>query len=701
MTGSAQRNSGNNAGVNALNNQLLQAYAQLQSSPAAAGSIRAQAAALFQQRASALASLIEQEPGEALRLAFPDDVLSELASAFPASRSQLEAHGQWEGPIEYIIEDSEDFKSHRNIRAMSVRGETLFIQFADAEPTGLKNGDVLHVGGVRAGNQVAADSGSSSIVRAANNRPTPPPPGLTCSTTGDQPSIVLMVTMPGAPLPDVNLDPQNFDERVSRLRIQDMLFNNGQDPEPPDALDSLYQSYDPNLSLTDFWQENSYGVTRTSASSQVANGPHSVNGWYTLDQVYAVDQTTAIRTAAIAAADPDITFTQYTRLFLVINGMTETVPPSTWAGMGTLGCGTLSSADGNFSASTSWMKANSFPNENNYRGAFLAIHESGHNLGLQHSNSREFGAETLGTPVAPVAPGADEEYDDSFSAMGRGLGHYAAPHKAKLGWLPGMVQTITTSLTATVAPTELGGGIRALKIRRGLDNANWLWVEYRQPNSKYDVTLSHPYRTGLGTNAIVYLDAALSGIYTGGLIHYEDVTTGTHSHLLDFTPESSAANTSPLLPDDWLDPALVGGPWLDAYSGLSITTSNPTTSTLTVSVAYTGASQCVASNPTVTLSPSNPGAKRGQSVSYTVTVKNKDSESCGNRPFDLTSTSPVWETTFSQTTLTLAPTFSASVSMTKKVPSNADYATYTVNAIATSGGISVTGLASATVKPGK
>src|SRR6185295_5071278 len=150
-----------------------------------------------------------------------------------------------------------------------------------------------------------------------------------------QPIIVLMVTMPGAPLPNDNLDTPDFDERVSRLRLQDMLFNNGTDPAPPEPSDPPYQSYDSNLSLTDFWQENSYGVTRTSANSQVANGPHSIDGWYTLDQVYSVDQTAAIRTAAIAAADADVNFTQYTRLFLVINGMSETIPFSTWAGWDT------------------------------------------------------------------------------------------------------------------------------------------------------------------------------------------------------------------------------------------------------------------------------------------------------------------------------------------------------------------------------
>ena len=656
LTGSAQQNDGAGS-VRSMNNELLQLYAELQSSPGGGvGAMRQQAAALIEQRVSALASLIEQDPAEALRLAFPADVVSDLASAFPGARRQLETHGTWEGPIEYIIEDGPDYKTHRNIRAMATGGETLFVQFAGSEPSGLKNGDILRVEGVRAGNQIAASNGVTS--QAAGGRPPKPP---ACTVFGPQNSIVLMVTMPGAELPN-----------IAQSDVWDMFFNTG------GVL----------LSLTDFWRENSYGAT--TAVGAIA--PGTSGGWYTLDQVYTKDQLPQIRTAAIAAADPDVDFRLYTRLHIIVNGMD---PITSGGGWGTLACGSLSSADGTFNTSTSWMRAPSFTE--NIRGAHLIIHEAGHNIGLQHSNSRDFDTEALG---APGAAGFVEEYDDVFAEMGRSFGHYAAPHKFKLGWLTTQVLTVTSSGSYSVQPTETVGSVQALRIRRGTDNANWLWVEYRQPATIYDSKLAAPFVFGLPPNQTVYLDAAESHIYSGGLIHYEDATTGSYTHLLDFTPLSLTGSNNPLVPDDWLDPVLFGS-WQDTYTGLTITTSNPTASSLTVDVTY-GTGPCVESNPTVTISPANPSAKRGQNVTQTVTVTNNDTLSCFSKSFDLTSSLPSgWSTTFSQNPAVISGGSSVAVSMTKTVPSDAAFATYTVDATATSGTYSGSGSASVTVKPGK
>lgn len=293
-------------------------------------------------------------------------------------------------------------------------------------------------------------------------------------------------------------------------------------------------------SLTDYWRENSYGLT--TAIGDVA--PGTAGGWYTLDQVYTDTQRTEIRRAAIDAADPDVDFTQYSRIFLIINGMTIT---TNYAGVGTIGCGPLSSDDGDFIASTSWIREISYTT--NLRGAFLAIHEAGHNLGLGHSNSRDFETLALGPPGDA---GVVEEYSDVFSSMGRGLGHYSTPHKFKLGWLTNQVVTVTGSGSFSVQPTETSGSIQALRVRRGTSDDQWVWVEYRQPFGIYDARLAAPAIHG----QVNYLEASDSRIYTGGLIHYVDATTGNQSHLLDMTPQSRTGNTTPIIADDWLDPAL-------------------------------------------------------------------------------------------------------------------------------------------------
>jgi uncharacterized membrane protein len=102
------------------------------------------------------------------------------------------------------------------------------------------------------------------------------------------------------------------------------------------------------------------------------------------------------------------------------------------------------------------------------------------------------------------------------------------------------------------------------------------------------------------------------------------------------------------------------------------------------------------------MTPSNPTGKRGQNVTFTVTVLNNDTASCSARAFDMTSSLPGgWSTAFSETPVTIAAGAAASVSMTKTVPSDAALTTYSVNATATNGSNSGTGTASVTVKPGK
>jgi len=85
-------------------------------------------------------------------------------------------------------------------------------------------------------------------------------------------------------------------------------------------------------------------------------------------------------------------------------------------------------------------------------------------------------------------------------------------------------------------------------------------------------------------------------------------------------------------------------------------------------------------------------------VNYTVTVKNNESCGCNNATFGLSTTQPSgWNTSWSATSITLAPGQSGSVTMTKTAPSNAALGTYPVNATATNGSYTGTGTANATV----
>jgi len=215
------------------------------------------------------------------------------------------------------------------------------------------------------------------------------------------------------------------------------------------------------------------------------------------------------------------------------------------------------------------------------------------------------------------------------------------------------------------------GTLQALKIQRGTGGSDWVWLEFRQPVGNYDSTLG-------------------SQIFSGATIHYQDSTTGIHTHLLDLTPETSS----------WTDPDLAATKsWTDNYTNLRIDVTGATLSTLNVDVTY-GPIPCVPANPTVTLSPPNPSVYAGSSVNYTVTVTNNDSLGCSPRDFNLSSSQPsAWPSVFSQSLQTISPSSSTSTTLTKSVPTGIAAGMYAVDSSAQSSGNTGTGYANVTVMP--
>lgn len=609
------------AQVRSLNNEILKLHGQLLvASPNEQALIHSRAFAVSQQRAAALAALIEQNASEALKLAFPSDVIATLAEAFPQAAGQLEAHGVWTGTLDYVVIDDATMTVSRSVRRLRVGQETLEIHFSGPEPAGLKCGVILRVTGVRAGNRVAAAQGSvvgSSVAAMA------------CSTQGNQSAAVIMFTFPGIPQPNIL----------------------------PSSMASFFFDTNPAVrSVNGFWREASYDKAWATGD---------VFGWYVLDRVYTCNEYYAMRDAAIKAADAQANFQNYNRIFLVFPDPGN----CGFAGLGSLGCYNLSSNDGGFTASVAWLLANYMSSRDS--AVKLATHEGGHNLTLHHASSRDFGSEALG-PLG--TEGSLSEYGDVFNTMGYwNLGHYSAKHKLQLGWFsasnPLNIQQVESGGAFLLEPIETNPyGLHALKVRRSAGNEPFIWVEYRQPIGIYDSTLS-------------------SQVFGGALIHYVDSYTGSgYTHLLDFTPGTSSFS----------DAALVNSTWTDPYSNVSITAGSATSSALSVTVAY-GPVSCVYSAPTVTLSPSNPSALPGQTVNYTVSVKNNDSAGCMGGVFTLSSTQPGWPATFGTNPLPVNPGQTVSTGMSLTVPGDATPATYPVNAIATKGTYSGTGTANCTV----
>jgi M6 family metalloprotease-like protein len=688
---SAQGNSANShrkeseraAQVRALNNSVLQLHGQMQENASSAGTVRGQASTVLGQRAAALQTLMQEDAHGALTFAFSPELLADLAEKFPSSAGLLESHVTLSGTVEHWIADSIDKKSSKESWFLNTGGGRLELHFGTAQRPGPS--PTVTIEGVQVGSHVAVSKfsftpGSSFFVipsgmftarnlscilalvlagfslaaalRLWVRLRTSAIPGLvrqaavcclamlvvalspmgaaaqTCSTTGAQNVAVLLVTFPGV-TPPSNITPQS---------VHDMFFSST------------------GPSLDGYWRAASYGQTWATGD---------VFGWYTLDSSYATcDNMAAVRDAAItAAANAGVPIQNYNRIFIV-----NTDLGCGWTGLALGQCTTLNSPNGSFTASSSFLDASW--QRSQAEGAETAAHEVGHNMGLDHAQSRTFGTEALG-PLGTV--GTLTEYGDVFSDMGvSNIGHYAIPHKAELlNWVsPGMnYQVVQNSGTWTLQPLELNpAGLVALKVQRGTGNLAWLWVEYRQNISTYD-SIWDP---------------------AGALIHYEDSTTGAHTQLLDFTPATSSTYDGALMP---------GSTWTDPYSNVSISVQSASANSLTVSVTYGSASSsCVSSAPTVTASPLNPSLYAGQTASYAVTVTNNDSTSCGATTFNLASTLPSgWSTSFSSSALALNPGQSASVTMDKGAPSATPAGTYAVNMSAGNSASSATDTANATV----
>jgi hypothetical protein len=109
-------------------------------------------------------------------------------------------------------------------------------------------------------------------------------------------------------------------------------------------------------------------------------------------------------------------------------------------------------------------------------GLHVAVHEQGHNLGLQHASSRvcpspQWGRVTWGPRCRVI------EYGDEIDAMGNlRPGHFNGFYKSRLGWLQrGAI--VRSTRTVTLRPAEtIGPGLKAVPVRAG--RATY-WLEYR------------------------------------------------------------------------------------------------------------------------------------------------------------------------------------------------------------------------------
>jgi hypothetical protein len=399
--------------LNGLSNALLTLYGQtLGASPADAAEARRQAVDVIEERAAALEALVQADPEAALAAGFSSDLLETLSNAFPDSANGLESRGTWTGTYEVEIGDNEQLGAADETRGLRIGTQRINLFFAsddDPEP-----GSTVEAAGMLVGESLATSSATETAAAAA-----------TCSDLGDQRVAVIKVLYPGVTA------------SLANASIDDWFFGAGN-------------------TVSEFWLENSHG--QTWATGDVY--PAGADEWYPLSQSYTCDNAdfSPLLNAAMTAADGDIDFNNYERVMVVFPNSASC--PGI-AGRASLDC-SRSAPDGSPGVSWAIQRHDQMSSRNS--AVMLTTHEVGHNLGLHHGASVDYGVEALGDPADS---GALSEYGGIFSSMGSwNLGHYDSEHKVALGWLPNL-QSVSTSGSFNISPYSTSVGTTALRVDRG------------------------------------------------------------------------------------------------------------------------------------------------------------------------------------------------------------------------------------------
>ena len=158
-------------------------------------------------------------------------------------------------------------------------------------------------------------------------------------------------------------------------------------------------------------------------------------------------------------------------------------------------------------------------------------------------------------------------------------------------------------------------------------------------------------------------------------------------YLRDLTPATSS----------WLDPSLgVGSTFADTAGGVSITPVWVNGTTAGENIAMAGS--CARAAPSVSVSPAQQAAAAGAALTYTVSVRDNDTN-CAASTFALSvSAPPGWAATLGGGTLSVAAGVTGAVALRLTSPSSAAPATYAATIIA-AGALSGSASASYVVTP--
>jgi len=268
--------------------------------------------------------------------------------------------------------------------------------------------------------------------------------------------------------------------------------------------------FDNANSVNAYYQDASYGQMSMAGD---------VFGWYTIaDNDAGCRYTTWASLARQKASEAGVNLSAYQYVVFAF----PTTSSCGWAGLAYL------------PGSESWI--------NGAMDLRVVAHELGHNFGVHHASTQS--CTSGGVRVTLSSSCTLDEYGDPFTVMGSSSSRlHLNWHRAQMGWL-GDIQTVTTSGTYMLAPVELSGSPRLLRIARS--DGTYFQLEFRQPWGLFD-------SFGAG-------DAVVNGVT---IRIAPDTNQLVQSKLLDATPSTTTFTDAPLP---------LGQTFADPFSGLQITT---------------------------------------------------------------------------------------------------------------------------------
>ena len=220
--------------------------------------------------------------------------------------------------------------------------------------------------------------------------------------------------------------------------------NNASQPWTHDTVRGVL--FDNTNSVDAYYREASWGQLSISGA---------VHGWYTIpDDDAGCDYTGWATKARTEAQNAGVNLSAYQYLVYAF--------PSTsscgWAGLAYLpGTG-------------SWI--------NGAMNLRVVGHELGHNFGVHHASTLRCTSAGVYVPLSATCE-QPSEYGDPYTIMGSAsTRHHNNWHRAQLGWVSDTL-TVATSGVYNLAPAEMAGGPRMLRIAR--TDGTFLNLEYRQP----------------------------------------------------------------------------------------------------------------------------------------------------------------------------------------------------------------------------